>query len=143
MLPKKEWERLLRKVPMIATDGILIENGKILLIERTTEPYGYALPGGCLDYGETLKKCVVREVWEETGLKTGVAGFLGIYDNPKRDSRGHLLSAAFLLKKTGGKIRGSNETKNVRFYPINKLPKNLVLDHRLMINDALKLLRKK
>ncbi len=142
---KKEWKKLMQKVPMIVVDGILIENDNVLLVERTTEPFlGHnVLPGGFVDYGERVKEAVIRETFEETGLRTKVMAFVGIYDNPKRDPRGRTISLAFLLKRTGGRIRESNETRNIRFFPLNKLPKRMGFDHKQMVADALKMMKKK
>ncbi len=144
-LSRNEWKRMLKKMPMLVVDGVVIENNRVLLVGRKIPPFlGHnVLPGGFVDYKETLEKAVVREVKEETGLRTKVVKFVGFYDNPERDPRGHTVSAAFLLKITGGKIRGSSETKNVAFHHLNKLPDKMGFDHKKMVKDALKMLRKR
>lgn len=144
MLPTKEWKRMLKKIPMLGVDGVVIKEGHVLLVERKHEPFAgcMTLPGGFVEYRERLEDAVRRETFEETGIKTKIIRLIGIYDNPKRDPRGHLVSTAFLLKVTGGKIKDSNETKNVKFYPLDRLPE-LGFDHEKMIMDALKIIRDK
>jgi 8-oxo-dGTP diphosphatase len=141
MVHVKEWRKIIRKIPSIAVDGIIFEDDKVLLIERIHEPYkGHSvLPGGFVEFGERLEEAIVREVFEETGLRTKVIRFTGIYDDPKRDPRGHVITVPYILKRTGGKIRDSSETRNVRFWPLNKLPRNMAYDCRNIIKDALKL----
>ena len=139
-LPEKEWKAIMKKVTMVVVDGILIENKSILMVKRTTKPFlgYYALPGGFVEYKETVEKAVSREVWEETGLRTRITGLLGVYSNPERDPRGHTVSVTFLLERTGGEIKNSNETTDVKFIPIKNLPKKIAFDHRNIINDAVK-----
>ena len=141
--PRKTWKTMLKHFPMLVVDGILIENGKsglqVCLVKRSTGPFKnyWALPGGFVDKGETLQHAIVREVFEETGLRAKVLGFVNIYDSPKRDPRGHAVSIAFLLKRTGGRMKTSNETSEVKFFPESKLPKNIAFDHTIIIRDAL------
>lgn len=125
---------------MLVVDGILEKDGRICLVKRSTGPFKnyWALPGGFVDKGETLQHAIVKEVFEETGLHAKVLGFVNIYDSPKRDPRGHVVSIAFLLKRAGGRMKTSNETSEVRFFPAGKLPKNIAFDHAIIIRDALK-----
>jgi 8-oxo-dGTP diphosphatase len=83
---------------MLTADGVLIKNGKILLIKRKNEPWKgmYALPGGFVEYGERVEDTVLREVFEETGLKASIIALVGIYSSPDRDPRGHIITVAYL-----------------------------------------------
>ena len=143
--PAGVWKTMLSRFPMIVVDGILVKDGRICLVKRSTRPFKnyWALPGGFVEKGETLQHAIVREVFEETGLRAKVLGFVNIYDSPKRDPRGHAVSIAFLLKRTGGRMKTSNETSEVKFFPESKLPKNIAFDHRKIIEDALKACRRK
>ncbi|MCX6815852.1 MAG: NUDIX hydrolase [Candidatus Aenigmarchaeota archaeon] len=140
-IPEKLWKKIMKTVPRVVVDGVVMKDNKVLLLHRKFPPYldHDVLPGGFVEYGETAEKAVVREVWEETGLRTKVVGLSGVYSDPKRDPRGHLVTVAFLLSVTGGKIRESSETKNIRFFSINKLPKKMGFDHTQIVKDALKL----
>lgn len=86
--------------PSLAVDGIVVFGSKIVLIKRAKEPFAgmYALPGGFVEYGETVEKAVIREVLEETGLITRMDSLIGVYSSPQRDPRGHTISIAYLLK---------------------------------------------
>ena len=120
-------------------DGLVIESGKILLVKRKKPPYAgrWVLPGGYVDPGETVEKAVAREVWEETGLRTKIKNMVGVYSDPSRDPRG-TIAVAFKLTKLGGKLRvKTDETKEVKWFSISKLP-SLGFDHNKIVRDALK-----
>ncbi|OYT59074.1 NUDIX hydrolase [Euryarchaeota archaeon ex4484_178] len=127
------------KRPALTVDGLIIENGKILLIKRGKEPFKghYALPGGFVEYGEKVEDAVVREVMEETGLKVKPLKIIGVYSDPKRDPRGHTVSIAFLLQKIGGSLKGGDDAISAEFFPIQSLPP-LAFDHEKIISDCIK-----
>jgi len=135
----------LRKVPSLAVDGILIEDGKVLLVQRAHEPFKgcWSTPGGFVEFGERLSRTAEREFLEETGIMARPIQIVGIYDNPKRDPRGHVIGIAYLMKRKSGKLKVSSESFDVRFFPVTKLPKAMAYDSKNMIKDALKLLKKK
>jgi 8-oxo-dGTP diphosphatase len=141
-LPKKEFDRLWKLKPMVAADGIVVRDGKILLTKRGTEPFrGYwELPGGLMDIGETIEQTAVREVKEETGIDAKIEKLVGVYSGPGRDPRGTTISACFLMKflREGGKTDG--ETEGHEFFDLNKLPKNIGFDHAKMIKDAIRIM---
>ncbi|MFH1432269.1 MAG: NUDIX hydrolase [archaeon] len=131
-----------RYVPMITVDGLIIEDKKILLIKRATDPFkGYwALPGGFVELGETLEHAISREILEETGLKTRATRLVGAYSGPDRDPRGHTISIAYLMEIIGGKPGPTQEAKEVRYFDLDNLPKDIAFDHRKMIWDAERLI---
>lgn len=132
------------KNPALTVDGILIRNGRILLIERKNEPYKdcWALPGGFVNYGEATETAVLREVNEETGLQSELEQLIGVYSDPNRDPRGHVVSIAYLLKDKGGNPKGGDDAKKARWWDIDALPK-LAFDHSKIIADGIKLYNKK
>jgi 8-oxo-dGTP diphosphatase len=128
--------------PLVAVDGVLVRKTKgIVLVKRKRPPYeGYwALPGGFVEYGETVEEAVVREVREETGLEVDIKGLVGVYSKPGRDPRGHVISVAFLVVEVGGELRGSRETEVGEFCTI---PEKLAFDHREILRDGLELAKR-
>src|SRR2546428_11020893 len=90
--------------PSVAVDGIVLKDGKLVAVRRMNEPYRGmpALPGGFVELGETTVEAVGREVREETGLETRVKRLVGVFSDPKRDPRGHVISIVYELEATGG-----------------------------------------
>ncbi len=128
--------RMLYKRPLIATDAIIMIEGEIVLVRRAKEPYKgkYALPGGIVEYGERTEDCVVREVEEETGLRTRVLDLVGVYSDPSRDPRGHCISAVYHCAVTGGSMKSGDDAAEVRTFPIKDLP-SLAFDHGEIVRD--------
>jgi len=128
--------------PALTVDGVLIENERILLVRRLKEPFKgmWALPGGFVEVGETVEEAVKREVREETGLEVEVLRLVGVYSDPKRDPRGHVVSVAFLVKRVGGELKAGDDAENVAFHTLERLPP-LAFDHGRIVEDALKLLQ--
>ena len=126
------------KIPNITADGIVIKEQQILLIQRKNEPFKgrWALPGGFVNYGEKTEEAAIREVFEETGLKTKKNDLLGVYSDPNRDPRGHTITIAYFLEITGGNLKAGDDASNAKFFNVNKLP-DLAFDHKIIINDAI------
>ena len=126
------------ETPLIAVD-IIIElvdrpDKPIVLIERRNPPYGWALPGGFVDVGESLEQAAVREAREETCLDVKLKMLLGCYSNPQRDPRGHTVSPVYIAEARG-EPRAADDAKNLRCLPITGLPDDLVFDHGLILSD--------
>ena len=127
------------KSPKLTTDGAIIKDGKILLVKRKKKPFKgkWALPGGFVEYGEKVEDAVIREVKEETGLATKIKEFIGIYSDPNRDPRGHIVTIVFLLEIIDGKLNAKDDADDVKFFNLNKLP-NLSFDHNTIIEDIIR-----
>ncbi|MEF8879464.1 MAG: NUDIX hydrolase [Candidatus Thermoplasmatota archaeon] len=128
------------KNPKLTVDGVVLKEDKeILLIKRKNPPFKdkWALPGGFVEYGETTEEAVKREVFEETGLKTEVEKLVGVYSDPERDPRGHMVSAVYKLKVVNGAVKGGDDAAVAKFFKIDDLP-GLSFDHDVIINDFLK-----
>ncbi len=123
------------KLPSVAVDGILIVNDNITLVKRKNEPFkGYlALPGGFVEYGETLESAVVREVFEETGIKTRVKRLLNVYSDPGRDPRGHVISAVYVLEMIEGSFKAGDDADSVLLLARDQIPV-LAFDHNKIID---------
>lgn len=133
----------IRRNPRLTTDGILVSDSKILLVKRIWDPFKgeYALPGGFVEYGETVEQCVLREVEEETGYETGIERLLGVYSSLDRDPRGHTVSVVFVLSLKGGTLSDSDET-HTEWLMLEKIPP-LAFDHDEILADYLRMMRKK
>ncbi|MFY9606735.1 MAG: NUDIX domain-containing protein, partial [Thermoplasmata archaeon] len=124
--------------PSVTADGIVLKGSEMALIRRLKDPFrgSYALPGGFLNYGETLEDCVVREVLEETGLKTRILELVGVYSAPDRDPRGHFVTAVYHLEPLGGSLKAGDDAKDARWVPLDRLPK-FAFDHGKIVQDFL------
>ncbi|MFH1101527.1 MAG: NUDIX hydrolase [Methanobacteriota archaeon] len=129
---------MVERIPRVTVDGFIYESNRVLLIRRKNPPFQgrWALPGGFIEYGETTEEAVVREVLEETGLKTRVKKVLGVYSDPKRDPRGHTITVVYLLEQINGTLTSGDDAGDVKFFNIDDLPE-LSFDHATIINDAL------
>jgi 8-oxo-dGTP diphosphatase len=132
---ENEWKR-----PSVTADGIVTRGNDILLIKRGKDPFKgyYALPGGFLEPGEKLENCVIREVHEETGLKTVVSRLVGVYSAPDRDPRGHFVTAVYHLQPVSGVVKGGDDASSAEWIPMDRLPK-LAFDHGKIVEDFLAL----
>jgi 8-oxo-dGTP diphosphatase len=126
------------KNPVLTVDGVLVVAGKLLLVRRGREPEKgkLALPGGIVEYGERTEEAVVRELEEETGLKTKTIRLLGVYSDPGRDPRGHFITVAYELAQVGGRLRAGDDAAEAVFLPIEETPR-LAFDHSDIVKDFL------
>jgi 8-oxo-dGTP diphosphatase len=125
-----------------AVDAIIEKNGKVLLVKRNFPPFRgkYAIPGGIVEYGETVEAAVVREVREETGLEVEVQEILGVYSDPKRDPTRRLIAVAFIVKIIGGRLKQKSlEIQDVRWFNLKEISrKKLAFDHAKILRDYMK-----
>ncbi len=115
-------------------DIIIEYEGSIILIKRKHPPEGWALPGGFVEYGESLETAVVREAKEETGLDIELLRQFHTYSDPKRDPRHHTITTVFIAKARGKVIAG-NDAKAIGIFNRDTLPEQIAFDHRDILND--------
>jgi 8-oxo-dGTP diphosphatase len=130
---------MIYKNPALTVDGVIIKDYLIVLIKRSKSPFKgyYALPGGFVEYGETVESALIREIAEETGLEVKIKSLIGVYSDPNRDPRGHVVSLAFIAQITGGELSSGSDAREVRLFDIRNLPR-LAFDHEKIVLDALK-----
>lgn len=106
------------KNPLPTVDVIIYTLKKeVLLIKRKNPPYGYALPGGFVDVGESLEEAALREILEETGLKIEIDSVFGVYSSPDRDPRNHTITTVFVARMPDGQIpRAGDDAKEYGFF---------------------------
>jgi len=123
--------------PAPTVDIIIQIDSGIVLIERKNPPHGWALPGGFVDYGESLEDAARREALEETGLVVELTKQMHTYSDPKRDARQHTISTVFIAKAKG-QPQGGDDAIRADIFMEGELPP-LVFDHARIINDYLNL----
>lgn len=106
----------------------------IVLIERQNSPHGWALPGGFVDYGESVETAAKREAEEEVSLQVELIEQFQVYSAPDRDPRQHTLSVVFLASAQG-EPKANDDAKNLGIFPSWELPKNLCFDHDRILRD--------
>ncbi len=137
-MAKKKPSRTFRNP--VPTVDIIIEikdkRGKsgIILIERKNPPYGWALPGGFVDYGETLESAAVREAEEETSLKVDLKYQLHTYSDPSRDPRLHTISTIFVAAAKGTP-KAEDDAKDIGIFRPRDIHFPLAFDHAKILDD--------
>jgi 8-oxo-dGTP diphosphatase len=133
----------MHKQPAIAVDCVIFDKeGRLLLIQRKNEPFRgkYALPGGFVEYGETIEAAARRELSEETRLKVRQMHLVGIYSDPKRDPRGHTISIAYVAVATrSARVSAGDDAASAAFVSEWRKLK-LAFDHATIVRDALKVI---
>lgn len=123
------------KNPAVAVDLIIeVEHRGIVLIERKNPPHGWALPGGFVDYGESLEAAAVREAREEVQLEVTLLGQLHTYSRPDRDPRMHCISTVFVARAKG-EPKADDDAKHCAVFPKDRLPETLAFDHAEILRD--------
>ena len=123
----------------IPTVDIIIEMGSkgIVLIKRKNPPYGWAIPGGFVDYGESLEKAAIREAKEETNLRVEIIKQFHTYSDPKRDPRHHSISTVYIAKAKGIP-KAKDDALEIGIFNESNLPDQMAFDHRSILNDYFK-----
>lgn len=130
----------MQKNPALTVDAVVFDRlGRLLLIKRANHPFAgqYALPGGFVDYGETVEAAARRELLEETGVTTSSLQLVGVYSDPKRDPRGHTVSVAFLMTVDTAKPEAGDDAAAAEFVTRWQDLK-LAFDHNQIASDAWK-----
>lgn len=122
------------KNPLPTVDVIIEHRGGVVLIKRKNPPHGWAIPGGFVDYGESLEEAAVREAREETGLEVALVRQFHTYSAPGRDSRFHTITTVYAARAEG-EARAGDDAQDVGVFTEATLPADIVFDHKDILND--------
>jgi len=122
------------KTPLLTVDIIISINDAIVLIARKNPPHGWALPGGFVDYGESLETAAKREAKEETSLDIELIEQFHTYSDPERDPRGHAVTTVFLASAQGAP-KAADDASRIGLFGRDALPEPIVFDHPRILSD--------
>ena len=129
------------KIPSITTDIFIFdENLNFILIKRKNNPYKdyWALPGGFVEYGESVETAAVREAKEETSIDVELKDLVNVYSEPDRDPRGHTITIAYTAKGNIDNRKADSDAKEIGVFSSEKLNEiNIAFDHEKIIKDCL------
>ncbi|MDO8432328.1 MAG: NUDIX hydrolase [Candidatus Binatus sp.] len=125
--------------PPIAADVIAEIGDRIVLIERKNFPHGWAIPGGFVDFGETVEQAAIREAREEISLEVDIRALLGIYSRPERDPRGQTITVVYVARASGSPI-AADDAKSVVLIDPRRPPSPLAFDHAEILADYVRFL---
>ena len=137
--PKCKGEIEVYQNPIPTVDIIIeIESKGIVLIKRKNPPYGWAIPGGFVDYGESLEEAAMREAKEETSLDVKLIRQFHTYSDPKRDPRHHSISTVYIAKSEGIP-KAKDDALEIGVFKDSTLPDDIAFDHRSILKDYFRL----
>ncbi|MDL2246221.1 NUDIX hydrolase [Methanobrevibacter sp. OttesenSCG-928-K11] len=132
--------------PSLTVDIIIFnEDGRIILIKRKNNPYKnfWAIPGGFVEYGETVENAAIRECKEETNIDVKLVAICGVYSNPTRDPRGHTVTIAYIGKGKINNMKASSDALEIAIFSQKELENmNLAFDHAKILQDSFNLYSK-
>ena len=121
--------------PVPTVDVIIeLDGSGIVLIRRKNPPYGWALPGGFVDYGESLEEAAVREAKEETSLDVTLLDQFHTYSDPKRDPRQHTITTVYMARARGTP-KAADDAAAIGIFRKDDLPEEMAFDHREILRD--------
>jgi 8-oxo-dGTP diphosphatase len=126
--------------PPIAADVIAEVGDAIVFIERKNFPYGWAFPGGFVEFGETVEAAAIREAREEISLEVELRALLGVYSRPDRDPRGQTITVVYIGRATG-EPHGADDARVARLFPPSAPPAPVAFDHTEILADYLRFLK--
>ena len=136
------------KKPSITVDIIIFNendrNNNFILIKRKNEPYKdhWAIPGGFVDYGETVEDAAIREAKEETTVDIDIEELFGVYSDSNRDPRGHTITIVYVATGNFDEIQANSDAADVGVYSFNEIKSmKIAFDHREILEDLFNILK--
>lgn len=120
--------------PFPTVDIIIEYRGGIILVRRRNPPHGWAIPGGFVEYGESLENAAAREAQEETGLTADIVRQFHSYSEPDRDPRFHTISVVFIARGNGD-LQAADDAVDAAVFTKDDLPDDIAFDHRAILED--------
>lgn len=129
------------KIPSLTADIFIFDDDfNFILIKRKNDPFkGYwALPGGFVEYGESVEDAAIREAKEETSIDVELKDLVNVYSNPDRDPRRHTVTVAFTAKGDFTSKKADDDASDIDIFSPEELDEiNLAFDHEKIIKDCL------
>ena len=129
------------KTPSLTTDIFIFDdNFNFILIKRKNDPYKdcWALPGGFVEYGESVETAAIREAKEETNIDVELKDLVNVYSEPDRDPRGHTVTIAYIARGNISNRKADSDAKEIDIFSEEKLDEiNVAFDHEKIIKDCL------
>ena len=123
-----------RRNPLPTVDIIIRVGGGVVLIKRKNPPHGWAIPGGFVDYGESLEQAAVREAKEETSLDVRLQSQFHTYSDPNRDARFHTITTVYIADAEGAPL-AADDAAETRIFTRDDLPSPIAFDHASILED--------
>jgi ADP-ribose pyrophosphatase YjhB (NUDIX family) len=120
--------------PIPTVDVIIRVGDGVVLIKRKNPPYGWAIPGGFVDYGERAEDAAVREALEETSLHVEGLQLFGVYSDPARDPRHHTLTVVYTAHAEGVP-EAQDDAVDIGVFTPDALPSPMAFDHGKILRD--------
>ncbi len=131
------------KIPSLTADIFIFDDDfNFILIKRKNDPYKdcWALPGGFVEYGESVETAAIREAKEETSMDVELKNLVNVYSKPDRDPRGHTITVAFTAKGDMSKRKADSDAKEIAIFSAENLDEiDIAFDHRQIIKECLKI----
>ena len=122
--------------PTPTVDILIIQNHSVVLVKRKNPPFGWAIPGGYVDEGESVEHAAIREAMEETGLEVTLDELFYVYSDPGRDPRQHTMSVVFIAH-ANGTPQGADDAECAMYFDFDHLPSPIAFDHSTILSDYL------
>jgi O-acetyl-ADP-ribose deacetylase (regulator of RNase III)/ADP-ribose pyrophosphatase YjhB (NUDIX family) len=123
--------------PYVTVDAIIELPTGIVIIKRSNPPFGWALPGGFVNYGESLEDAVIREAKEETNLDLIQVKQFHTYSDPARDPRFHTVGTVFIAKAKGTP-KAQDDAADIKVIKLSDIEKlDFAFDHKKILQDYL------
>ena len=134
------------KIPSLTADIFIFDDDfNFILIKRLNEPYKdcWALPGGFVEYGESVESAAMREAKEETSIDVELIDLVNVYSKPDRDPRGHTVTVAYTTKGDLSTRKADSDAKEIGIFSHDEIDDiDIAFDHSQIIDDCLKKAKK-